>query len=126
MLEEGYTLIEALVAIFILTIALLGLAAGATSVMKANQMSYLNTVATSLAQDKLEELKASTVSALPNCPTYTTANCSDSPSYSGATFNRSWRIIPNSPVAGVNQIDVNMQWTDSTNHSFTFSSSVMQ
>jgi Tfp pilus assembly protein PilV len=126
MLEEGYTLIEALVAIFILTIALLGLAAGATSVMKANQMSYLNTVATSLAQDTLEQLKASTVSAMPDCPTYTTPNCSDSPSYSGATFSRSWRIIPDSPVAGVNQIDVNVQWTDSTSHSFTISSSVMQ
>lgn len=126
MLEEGYTLIEALVAIFILTVALLGLAGGATSVMRANQMSYLNTVATSLAQDKLEELKAMTVSALPNCPTYTTPNCSDSPSYSGATFSQSWRIIPDSPVAGVNQIDVKVDWTDYISHSFTISSSVIQ
>lgn len=122
--HEGFTVIEVLVSMSIFAIAILGLAVGATSIMRANQTSYFSTIATNSAQDKLEEFKAKTASALPNCPTYTTSGCSDSPSYSGLSFNRSWRIITNSPIAGVNQIDVKMDWTDYIAHSLTISSAV--
>lgn len=109
---------------FIFSIAILGLAVGATSIMRANQTSYFSTIATNLAQDKLEEFKAKTASALPNCPTYTASNCSDSPQYSGLSFSRSWRILSNTPVTGVSQIDVKVDWTDYIAHSLTVSSAV--
>lgn len=121
-LQEGFTLIEVLVAITIFAISFLGLAAGATSVMRANQISYLNTVAINLAQDQMEQLKA--MSALPSCPAYTSLGCSDSQPVSGATFNRSWRITPTSPAAGVNYnvIDVQIAWSDYANRSLVISS----
>lgn len=122
----GFTLIEVLVAMCIFAIAVLGLAIGATSVMRANQTSLYTTMATNWAQDKLEELKAKTVSALPNCPTYETAGCSDTKPSSGVNFNRSWQIISNSPVTGVNRIDVKVAWTDYISHSMTISSAVKQ
>lgn len=122
----GFTLIEVLVAMSIFAIAVLGLAVGATSVMRANQTGLYSTIATNLAQDKLEELKANTVSALPPCPTYATSGCSDTKPSSSVNFNRSWEIISNSPVAGVNQIDVQVQWTDYTSHTLTVSSAVKQ
>jgi type IV pilus modification protein PilV len=120
--QEGFTLIEVLVAITIFAISFLGLAAGATSVMKANQISYFNTVAINLAQDQMEQLKA--MSTLPTCPTYTTAGCSDSQTASGATFNRSWEITPTSPTPGVNfdVINVQIAWTDYDNRSLVISS----
>ena len=125
---NGFTLIEVLVAMCIFAIAVLGLAVGATSVMRANQTGLNSTMATNWAQDKLEELKAKTVSALPSCPTYTTSGCSDSKTASGSavSFSRSWQIISNSPVTGVNRIDVKVDWTDYITHTLTVSSAVKQ
>ena len=123
---KGFTLIEVLVAMSIFSIAVLGLAVGATTVMRANQTGLYSTIATNQAQDKLEELKGKTVSALPTCPTYTTSGCSDTKSSSGVNFSRSWQIIANSPVTGVNRIDIKVDWTDYTSHSTTVSSAVKQ
>ena len=123
---DGFTLIEVLVAMSIFSIAVLGLAVGATTVMRANQTSLYSTIATNQAQDKLEELKAKTVATLPSCPTYSTAGCSDTQTSSGLNFNRSWQIISNSPVTGVNRIDIKVDWTDYTSHSLTVSSAVKQ
>lgn len=122
----GFTLIEVLVAMCIFAIAVLGLAVGATSVMRANQTGLYSTMATNWAQDKLEELKGKTVAALPTCPTYTTAGCSDTQTSSGVSFNRSWEILQNQPVTGVNRIDVQVAWTDYTSHTLTVSSAVKQ
>lgn len=125
-LDSGFTLVEILVAMAIFAIAVLGLAIGATSVMRANQTSYFNTVATNLAQDKLEQFKATAVASLPACPVYTTSdpNCFDNQTSLGLTFTRSWQIIANSPVAGVSRLDVKIDWTDYISHSITISSAV--
>lgn len=124
--SAGFTLIEVLVAMSIFSIAVLGLAIGATTVMRANQTSLYSTIATNQAQDKLEELKSKTVAALPSCPSYTTVGCSDTQTSSGVSFNRSWEILVGQPVTGVNQIDVKVSWTDYTSHTTTISSAVKQ
>jgi prepilin-type N-terminal cleavage/methylation domain-containing protein len=122
--QAGFTLVEILVAMAIFAVAVLGLAVGATSVMRANQTSYFNTVATNLAQDKLEELKATAVASLPSCPSYTSTGCSDTKTSLGLAFTRRWQIIAGSPVAGVSRLDVKIDWTDYTSHSLTISSAV--
>lgn len=121
--REGFTVIEVIVAIAIFAIAVLGLAIGATSVMRANQTSYLNTIATNLAQDKLEELKAKTSSSITSC----SSSC-DTPAkvYNNVTFTRTWTVTSGSPTAGVNQIDVTVTWQDYTSHNLTVSSAVKQ
>ncbi len=121
----GFTVIEVLVSMAIFSIAILGLSAGAVSVMRATQTSYFQTIALNLGQDKLEELKATTVTNLPNCPQF--ANCSEvTPPYSGLTFTRSWMITADAPVEEVTQIDVKVDWTDYTTRSLTISSVVKQ
>ena len=127
-LRGGFTLIEVLVAMSIFAIAVLGLAVGATSVMRANQTGLHSTMATNWAQDKLEELKAKTVAALPVCPSYTTSGCYDTQTSSGSavSFSRSWQILQNQPVTGVNRIDVKVDWTDYITHTLTVSSAVKQ
>jgi len=124
--QDGFTLVEILVAISIFTFAVLGLAAGTVSVTRTNQNSHLNAAAINLAQAKLEELRSMTTTAFAglSCPSLTP--CSDSAVASNTTYNRQWWITANSPVTGVNRIDVSIAWTDYTSHSLTFTASVAQ
>jgi len=120
---NGFTLLEVLVAMAIFSVAVLGLATGATSIMRANKTSYLNTVATNLAQDKLEQLKATTVANITSC----SSSC-DSPAVTNknVTFTRTWTVTTNSPATGVNRIDVTVEWQDYTSHTLIVSSAVKQ
>lgn len=118
----GFTLIEVLVAMTIFAIAVLGLAVGATSVMRANQISLYTTVATNLAQDKLEELKAMTVANI-------TAGGPENKSVSGApvTFTRSWTVTsPCNSVTGLKCITVTVAWTDYSPRTVAVSSAVKE
>ena len=126
--NHGHTLIEVLAALGIFSFSVLGLAVGTTVVIRTNNSSHLNTSAINLAQGKLEDLKAMTSAAFSglSCPLYTSAGCSDSQVASGTTFSRSWKFTANSPVTGVNKIDVMIDWTDYTSHNLIFTLSVPQ
>lgn len=54
--QSGFTMVEMLIAMTILSIALIGLAKISTSVIRTNSFSESYTIATTLAQDKLEEI----------------------------------------------------------------------
>lgn len=56
--QNGFSLLEILVAIIILSIGLLGLAGLQVSGMKANQGAYLRTQANALAYDIVERMRA--------------------------------------------------------------------
>ena len=117
-LHGGFTLIEVLVAMSIFSIAVLGLAVGSATVMRANQTSYFTTVAANLAQDKLEELKSRTAANI------TSGN--DTQPVNNVTFTRNWTVTSGSPVEGVMLIDVTVTWNDYTNHSLTISSAAKE
>ena len=55
--NKGFTLIEVLVAMVILSVGLLGTAALITGIINSNKLSNRITTATVLAQDKMEEIK---------------------------------------------------------------------
>ena len=55
--NSGFTLIEVLVAMVILSIGLLGTAALITGIIKGNQVSNRISTATICAQDKMEKIK---------------------------------------------------------------------
>ena len=55
--HKGFTLVEIMIAIFILVIALLGLVSVTVMVIKGNSFSKTMTTATTLAKDKMEQLK---------------------------------------------------------------------
>ena len=101
----------------IFSIAVLGLAIGASSVMRANQTSYFSTIAVNLGQDKLEELKANPSSLASGGPVTDTVD--------GVVFTRNWTVTPGTPAPGVSQIDVQTDWTDYIAHSVTISSAVL-
>ena len=120
---EGFTLIEVLVAMSIFAIAVLGLAVGATSVMRANQMGLYTTIATNLAQDRLEELKSRTAANI------NTTGSPENISVAGVpvTFTRSWTVTSTcNGVTGLTCIDVTVSWTDYTSRNVKISSAVKQ
>ncbi len=120
---KGFTVIEALMAMVIFGVAILGLAIGATTVVRANQTSLYITIATNLAQDRLEELKSRTSGTI-------TAS-SETQTVSGVTFTRSWTVdaggVNNCPnVSGLSCIAVTVNWRDYAQRSVVISSAVKQ
>ena len=120
---SGFTVIEALMAMVIFGVAILGLAIGATTVVRANQTSLYITIATNLAQDRLEELKSRTSGTI-------TAS-SETQTVSGVTFTRSWTVdaanVNNCPnVSGLICITVTVNWRDYAQRSVVISSAVKQ
>ncbi len=119
--HRGFTLIEVLISMTIFSIAILGLAIGAGTVMRANQTSYFSTIAINLAQDKLEELKANPANLNP-CPPICDSTV---PTHDGVAFTRTWEVTNGSPVAGVSRVDVQVDWTDYIALTVSISSAVL-
>ena len=122
---SGFTVIEALMAMVIFGVAILGLAIGATTVVRANQTSLYITIATNLAQDRLEELKSRTSG------TINTTGSPENQTVSGVTFTRSWTVdaggVNNCPnVSGLICIAVTVNWRDYAQRSVVISSAVKQ
>ena len=120
--RAGFTMIEVLAAMGIFSVAVLGLAVGAITITKANKTSQFHTMATNMAQDMAEQLKATSVSQVVTC----NSSCETAPTFQGVTFTRTWVVTANSPSAGINKIDVTVQWTDYALHSVMVTSAMPQ
>ena len=108
--HNGFTLLEVLVAIVILTIGLLGTAGLTTGVIRGNHFSKNVTSATAAAQTKLETIKSggyvyATTANFPN----------DTVSMGGMSFMRSTTITSSSPAANMKTVSVTVSWTESNN-----------
>ena len=86
---KGFTLIEVMIAVFLLTVALLGTAALTTTVIRGNFFSQVSTTATTLAKDKMEELKAMPYNSLPT--TEVTDAWNSMGTTSGSYYTRKWK-----------------------------------
>jgi type IV pilus assembly protein PilV len=106
--QKGFTLIEVMIAIFLLVAALLGLASVTTSVIKGNSFSQTLTTATTLAKDKMEELKATAYISLPAGPVtdYASANGTVQTSATGSYYTRFWTA----PGTNTKTITVTVIW----------------
>ena len=120
--SKGFTLIETLVALVILSICLLGMAGLMTTTTKNNSYGGHLTEASTFAQDKLEQLRATPFGMIPLNATIT-----DKPVGStGITYNRSWVAVPNiaPPANTLNIITITVNWTDKVPHSISIVSAV--
>ncbi|MBN1662470.1 MAG: prepilin-type N-terminal cleavage/methylation domain-containing protein [Deltaproteobacteria bacterium] len=55
--QKGFTLIEIMIAVFLIAVALIGVAGMTTMTIKGNAFSKMQTTATTIAKDRLEILK---------------------------------------------------------------------
>ncbi len=116
---EGFTLIELLVAVFILTVAISGVLSSFPLGTKIGISSQLSSVASQLAQAKIEEIISKpygeivigeeteaygTISDFPRYKRVTEATCYD-PNGSA--------LSPNCPETGIKKINVILYWRSS-------------
>jgi type IV pilus assembly protein PilV len=121
--EEGFSLIEVLVALTILAVGLLSLALLQVTAIKGNAGALKSTIATDLAQTKLELFRRDAWIAIDNStnttfdggtiPIYASvpAGAGDSVSVRGTTFYRIWRVLPNA-TGSLKTITVWTCWQD--------------
>ncbi len=122
--EDGFTLNEILISIALIAIGVIGFSVNTIGVIQGNFISGNVTIATNLAQDKLEELKA------PGSFTNVN-NCSSPPDHltatgaSGGIYDRCWTITDRTDLGtALKEIDVTVSWRDYISRSVTLSTLV--
>lgn len=100
--ENGMTMVELLVVCVIISIAFMGLVAIFPLGMQNVNESRMRTVATDLAQERMEEL----LSLRTNHADLTAGTHDDPDNPVRSTFNRSWTVTDDTPVADMRQIEV--------------------
>jgi type IV pilus assembly protein PilV len=103
--EFGFTMIELLVALFVLTVGLLAISSMVYSVMNSTSLSKETSTATTLMQDKMESLKQKAVSSL------TSGN--DTIRLGNVDYLRQWNVATS---ANTRAITVTVNWTDRGPH----------
>ena len=111
--NSGFTLIEVLVAMVILSVGLLGTAALITGIINGNKVSNRITTATVLAQDKMEEIRGLGFSGMPASDTTTTESYNSITNYS--LYKRVTFTDVDNPAAGMKTLTVTIYW-DSDAH----------
>lgn len=103
---NGFTLIEILIATVIITIASLGIATLSAGVIRGNSFSKRLTTATTLAQDRLEQVKRI---GYTNAGTLAgTENYGNIANYTG--YKRITSVTNNTPMSNTRTVDVIVYW----------------
>lgn len=112
----GYTLHETLIAMMLISIGILAFAMNTRSVIQGNHRSDTLTIATNLAQDKIEELRARpTLTIQSNCSGPGLEPADSKITATGATggiYDRCWTVHDPGLGDGLKQIDVTVSWAD--------------
>lgn len=121
--DAGMTLLEVVVAMGLVFVAMLALAGLATTAMKGVAVGKHLTIATTLAQEKLEDIKRDghrpnliggleTVEVNQSIPKY-------------PLYQRTTNIQPNTPIAGLQTVSVTVSWADEQ-HAVTLSTMLVE
>jgi len=108
--ENGFSLIEVLIAMAILAIGMLAAASMQYSAIRNNTKGNIYTQANMLAKARLEALKNQDIDALV-AGTYSDSSTLDANGQAGGIYHRSWTITNFSDQA--RRIAVTVQWTKS-------------
>ena len=104
---QGFTLLEVIIAMFILVVALLSLVSVAITVIKGNTSSKEMTTATTLARDKLEATKNLSYANIAAGTEYFDA----SGQAAGAYYTRTLAVSDGTPAANMRTVTVTVSWT---------------
>jgi type IV pilus assembly protein PilV len=126
--NKGFTLVEIMIAIFILVIALLGLISVTVMVIKGNSFSKTMTTATTLAKDKIEQLKNTSYGSLAGSTDYAKLDSTvQATQTTESIYTRRWIVNNNSPAAGMATTVVTVTWNwQDTAHNVTLSTIIAE
>ncbi len=109
--QRGFTLIEIMIAIFILVIALSGLIGVTVMAIKGNDFSKRMTTATTLAKDMMEQVKNTSYDNLPAVTTTTYDYLNAEGTATGSYFTRKLTVTVATPAANMKTIEVEVSWS---------------
>jgi len=116
--SKGFTLIEVLITLIILAVSLLALASLMAATTKSNAYGGHITEATTFAQDRLEQLRATRWDSI------VPGNFNDLVTGStGVNFTRNWNVVQN---GNLRTVTVTINWVDRTAHSIRLLSVMSQ
>jgi len=122
MKSKGFSLMEILIALVILSITFLALAGLMVQSTRNNSFGGHITEAATFAQDKLEELRSTTwLTIIPGSDLITHPN--------GINYARNWTVVPNAIVPPLTEptlktITITVNWNDKTDHSIRILSAI--
>ena len=106
--NDGFTLIEVLIAMVLLAVGLLGMASLTLGIMKGNKHSGRMTTATTLVQEKMEDMRRLGYAGMPSSDTTSTEGYN---SISGYPFFKRVTVTDmGSPSANMKTIEVIVYW----------------
>jgi type IV pilus assembly protein PilV len=113
--QDGFSLIEVLLALAILGVGMMSIAVAQLTAMKVQSRSKNLQQAMFLAREQMDDLEALNAGA----PILQAAATTDDPANpikvnagedDGTSFNRSVRVVPNNPSVGLAQVTVTVTW----------------
>ncbi len=111
--EEGFTLLEVMIAMALLSVGLLAVATAQIHAMNGTMRSKQLTRSMHLAHDQMEAFHTMPQASLPASGNDANNPIDPDPNDSDVTvFNRSWVMEANTPSIGVTRMTVNVSWTD--------------
>lgn len=119
--SKGFSLVEILIALVILSISLLALAGLMVTTTRNNSFGGHMTEAATFAQDQLENLRTS--------PWANVVTGNDTRLGStGINYARNWNVVPNAvaPNDTIKEITITISWNDTTSHSVGFRSVIFR
>ena len=106
--DSGFSLLEIMVALAILSFGMLGTAALIGGVARGNMISKNITVATTLAEDKMEEVMRLGYSGMPSSDTSTTEDYNSISNF--LAYKRVTKTYIDNPMAKMKKIVVEVNW----------------
>jgi type IV pilus assembly protein PilV len=119
-IEEGFTLIEIMIALVVMSIGLTALAAVQISAIQGNAFSKRMTTAVSIADEKMEQIKSNLYAEI-------VSESSSQITQSNLNFTRQVTVTNNSPLTNTKTINVTVSWSEgSKSHSVPITTIVSQ
>jgi type IV pilus assembly protein PilV len=116
-MAKGFSLIEVLVAIVILSIALLALAGLMVQTTRSNSFGNHMTEASTFAQDAFERLRARSYNSMVG-GVDTITGLTSPRSATGQVYTRTWTVVKTNTTQA--EATITITWSDPTNHAISF------
>lgn len=116
--SSGFTLIEILIALVIFSISMLAFAGLTVTATRSGSYGGRMTEAVTLAQDKLEELKANSWEEI-------VSGGDQKMGATGINYMRNWKVLE-TENRNLKTVSIKIDWKDRTDHSISFFTVISQ